>query len=138
MGGKFPYYNVGNSIKTLCYRGLARDVIHDVTDGRRHFGGIFLRREGRFNGNNVRKRLKIGNFSAIPMYQIKPELRHQDLEGIHLPSFRFSWKLKKLCRVDCFVFESWQTAVKSQPFRLRQSAMIQKQKNRLDKVSKSK
>jgi hypothetical protein len=31
------------------------------------------------------------------------------LEGIHLPSFRFSWKLKKLCRVDFFVFESWQT-----------------------------
>jgi hypothetical protein len=32
------------------------------------------------------------------------------LEGIYLPSFRFSWKLKKLCRVDFFVFESWQTA----------------------------
>jgi hypothetical protein len=47
-------------------------------------------------------------------HQIKPELRRQDLEGIHLPSFRFSWKLKKLCRVDFFVFESWQTAVKSQ------------------------
>jgi hypothetical protein len=44
------------------------------------------------------------------MHQIKPELRRQDLEGIHLPSFRFSWKLKKLCRVDFFVFESWQTA----------------------------
>jgi hypothetical protein len=28
------------------------------------------------------------------MHQIKPELRRQDLEGIHLPSFRFSWKLK--------------------------------------------
>jgi phage replication-related protein YjqB (UPF0714/DUF867 family) len=40
--------------------------------------------------------------------KIKPGLRHQDLEGIHLPSFRFSWKLKKLCRVD--FFESWQTA----------------------------
>jgi hypothetical protein len=47
------------------------------------------------------------------MHQIKPELRRQDLEGIHLPEFRFSWKLKKLCRVDFFVFESWQTAVKS-------------------------
>jgi hypothetical protein len=46
------------------------------------------------------------------MHQIKPELRRQDLEGIHLPLFRFSWKLKKLCRVDFFVFESWQTAVK--------------------------
>jgi hypothetical protein len=28
----------------------------------------------------------------------------------HLPSFRFSWKLNKLCRVDFFVFESWQNA----------------------------
>jgi hypothetical protein len=44
------------------------------------------------------------------MHQIKPQLRRQDLEGIHLPSFRFSWKLKKLCRVDFFVFDSWQTA----------------------------
>jgi hypothetical protein len=43
------------------------------------------------------------------MHLFKPGLRHQDLEGIHLPSFRFSWKLKKLCRVDVFVFESWQT-----------------------------
>jgi hypothetical protein len=32
----------------------------------------------------------------------KLELRRQDLEGIHLPSFRFSWKL---CRVDFFVFD---------------------------------
>jgi hypothetical protein len=38
------------------YRGLARDVIKDVTDGRRHIGGIILRRTGHFNGNNVRKR----------------------------------------------------------------------------------
>jgi hypothetical protein len=45
------------------------------------------------------------------MHLIKPELRRQDLEGIHLPSFRFFWKLKKLCRVDFFVFESWQTDV---------------------------
>jgi hypothetical protein len=44
------------------------------------------------------------------MQLIKPGLRHQDLEGVHLPSFRFSWKLKKLYRVDFFVFESWQTA----------------------------
>jgi hypothetical protein len=47
------------------------------------------------------------------MHQMKPELRRQDLDGIHLPSFRFSWKLKKLCRVDFFVFESRQTGVKS-------------------------
>jgi hypothetical protein len=33
------------------------------------------------------------------MHLIKPGLQHQDLEGIHLPSFRFSWKLKKVCRV---------------------------------------
>jgi hypothetical protein len=46
----------------------------------------------------------------VPTHLIKPGLRHQDFEGIHLPSFRFSWKLKKLCRVDCVVFESWQTA----------------------------
>jgi hypothetical protein len=46
------------------YRGLACDVINDVTDGRRHIGGIFLRRTGRFNGNNVRKRPKIGHFSG--------------------------------------------------------------------------
>jgi hypothetical protein len=37
------------------------------------------------------------------MHQIKPELRRQDLEGIHLPSLRFSWKLRKFCRVD-FLF----------------------------------
>jgi hypothetical protein len=43
------------------------------------------------------------------MHKIKLGLRYQDVEGIHLPSFRFSWKLKKHCRVDFFVFESWQT-----------------------------
>jgi hypothetical protein len=57
------------------------------------------------------------------MHQIKPELRRQDLEGIHLPSFKFSWKLKKLCRVDFFVFESWQTAVKSQGKTIASSAV---------------
>jgi hypothetical protein len=36
---------------TTAYRGLARDVINDVTDGRRHIGGIFLRRTGHFNWN---------------------------------------------------------------------------------------
>jgi hypothetical protein len=53
------------------------------------------------------------------MNLIKPGLRHQDLEGIHLPSFRFSWKLKKL---------SWQTA--EYVMVLPRSATIQKQKNR--------
>jgi hypothetical protein len=84
-------------------------LARDVTDGRRHVGGIFFAPRGTFY-----------------IY-----LRHQDLEGIHLPSFRFYWKLKNLCRADFFVFGSWQTAVKSQGktiIRLRQSAMIQKQK----------
>jgi hypothetical protein len=45
---------------------------------------FFSRRAGRFNGNNVKKQPKIGHFSG-------------------LPSFRFSWKLKKLCQVD-FLF----------------------------------
>jgi hypothetical protein len=53
------------------------------------------------------------------MHLIKPGLRHQDLEGIHLPSFRFSWKLMRLCRVDFFVFESWQTAEDVMVFTLR-------------------
>jgi hypothetical protein len=79
---------------------------------------FFLRRAGCFNGNNVWKRPKIGNFFRadrnVPMHKIKLGLWHRDLEGIHLPSFRFSLKLKKLCRFDCFVFESWETAVKSQ------------------------
>jgi hypothetical protein len=44
------------------------------------------------------------------MHLIKPGPRCQDLEGIHLPSFRFAWKLTKHCRIDFFVFESWQTA----------------------------
>jgi hypothetical protein len=61
---------------------------------------FFSRRAGRFNGNNVRKRPKIGHLIVrpdrnVPMHLIKPGLRHQDLEGIHLPSFRFSWKLKE-------------------------------------------
>jgi hypothetical protein len=90
---------------------------------------FFWRRTGRFNGNNVRKRPKIGHISGpmetfqLPMHQIKPELRRQDLEGIHLPSFRFSWKLKKLCRVDFFVFESCQTAMKSQGKTITSSAV---------------
>jgi hypothetical protein len=39
----------------LDLRGLARDVTHDVTDGRRHVGGIFSRRAGRFNGKKTLK-----------------------------------------------------------------------------------
>jgi hypothetical protein len=60
---------------------------------------FFSRRVGRFNGNNMPFFRADRN---VPMHQIKPELRCQDLEGIHLPSFRFSWKLKTLCRVDFF------------------------------------
>jgi hypothetical protein len=37
----------------------------------------------------------------VPMHQFKPELRRQDLEGIHLLSFRFSWKLKKFVESIC-------------------------------------
>jgi hypothetical protein len=62
------------------------------------------------------------------MHQIKPGLRRQDLEGIHLPSFRFSWQLKKLRRVDFFVVESWQTAVKSQGKTITSSAVCQDSK----------
>jgi hypothetical protein len=73
---------------------------------------FFSRRARRFNGNNVRKRPKIGHFSGPISNQIGTSTSR--FGGIHLPSFRFSWKLKKLCRVDVFVFESWQTALKSQ------------------------
>jgi hypothetical protein len=40
---------------------------------------------------------------SIVWNTVKPELQRQDLEGIHLPSFRN-------CQVDFGVFESWQTA----------------------------
>jgi hypothetical protein len=64
------------------YRGLARDVIHDVTDGRRrHVGGIFSRSAGCFNGNNVRKRPKIGNFSGpIETFQCIKSNRSFDIK----------------------------------------------------------
>jgi hypothetical protein len=72
---------------------------------------------GRFNGNNIRKRPKIGNFSGpIETFQCIRSNRNFDVKiwkvfiYLHL---RLSWKLKKLCRVDFIVFESWQTAVKS-------------------------
>jgi hypothetical protein len=60
------------------------------------------------------------------MHQIKPGLRHQDLEGIHLPSFKFS-----------LILESWQTAEDVMVYLAisPRSATIQKQKNRIDKVS---
>jgi hypothetical protein len=35
-------------ITGFSYRGLARDVIHHVTDGRRHIGGIFFAPRGLF------------------------------------------------------------------------------------------
>jgi hypothetical protein len=40
------------------------------------------------------------------MHQIKPGLRLQDLEGFHLPSFRFSCKLKETSSIRLFAFES--------------------------------
>jgi hypothetical protein len=55
------------------------------------------------------------------MHQIKSGPQRQDLKGVHLPSF--SWKLKKRCRFDFFVFESWQTAVKSQGKAITSSAV---------------
>jgi hypothetical protein len=61
------------------------------------------------------------------MHKIKSGLRHQDLEGI---SFRFSWKLKKLCRLDFFVFELWQTAVKSQGKTITSSAVCHDSKTK--------
>jgi hypothetical protein len=54
----------GRGVDGLGYRGLAHDVINDVTDSRRHIGGIFLHRTGRFNANNVGKWPKIGHFSG--------------------------------------------------------------------------
>jgi hypothetical protein len=63
------------------------------------------------------------------MHQIKPEVRRQDLEGIHLPTFRFSWKIKNLCRVDFFVFESWQTTLKCFPTLLPLRRPAQREKN---------
>jgi hypothetical protein len=85
----------------------------DVIDGRPPYWRYFFRAaRDVLMDNNVRKRTKIGHLSGpIETFNlIKPGLRHQDFEGIHLPSFRFSWKLKKLCRADVFVLESWQTA----------------------------
>jgi hypothetical protein len=85
----------------VIYRGLAVTSSTDV----RHVGGIFSHRAGRFNGNNVKKRLKNRPFDRNgPMHLIKPGLRHQDLEGIHLPSFGFSWTLKKLLSSRFFCF----------------------------------
>jgi hypothetical protein len=49
------FTTAGKKVKFFHHRALARDVIHDVTDGRRHVGGIFSHRTGRLNGNNVRK-----------------------------------------------------------------------------------
>jgi hypothetical protein len=45
----------------------------------------------------------------LSMHQIKPGLQRQDLEGTHLPSLKFSLKLRNLCQFDFVVFESWHT-----------------------------
>jgi hypothetical protein len=71
----------GRALSELIYRGLARDVIHDATDGRRHVGSIFSRRAGRFNGNNVRKRAKIYHFSGpIETFPIIKSNRNFDVK----------------------------------------------------------
>jgi hypothetical protein len=63
------------------YRGLARDVINDVPDGRRHIGGTFLRRTGCFNGNNVRKQPKTYHFSGpIETFQCIKSNRNFDVK----------------------------------------------------------
>jgi hypothetical protein len=94
---------------------------------------FFSHRAGRFNGNNVRKMSKIGHFSGpigtFQCHHIKPEIR-RDLKGIHLPSIKFSWKLKKLCRFYFFIFESWQTAVKSQGKTITSSAVYHDSKTK--------
>jgi hypothetical protein len=85
----------------------------DVIDGRPPYWRYFFRAARdvliEITLENVRNRLLVRADRNVPMHQVKPGLRHQDLEGINLPSFRFCLKLKKLCRVDFFVFESWQT-----------------------------
>jgi hypothetical protein len=43
-----------------------------------------------FNKKTAENRPFVRADKNVPMHQIKPGLRHQDLEGIHLPSFRFS------------------------------------------------
>jgi hypothetical protein len=68
------------------YRALARDVAAMLEV-------FFSCRAGRFNGNKAHFSGPIETFQCI----IKPGLRRQDLKGIHLPSFRFCWKLKKVC-----------------------------------------
>jgi hypothetical protein len=37
-----------NKLYAMDHRALARDVIHDITDGRRHIGGIFFALRGTF------------------------------------------------------------------------------------------
>jgi hypothetical protein len=62
---------------------------------------FFLRRAGRFNGNNVRKLPKIGHFSE------RSNASNQtgtSTSRFGRYSFTFSWKLKKLCRVEFFFF----------------------------------
>jgi hypothetical protein len=44
------------------------------------------------------------------------------LEGIHLPSFRFSWKLKKLSRVDFFCF--WIVADRGEIARIKRNSLV--------------
>jgi hypothetical protein len=120
------------------HRARARDIIHDVTNGQRHVGGISSHRAGRLNGNNVRKRPKIGNFSGpIETFQCIKSNRDFNVK---------IWKVFIYLHLDflgnfvdsIFLFLNrgrprWNRKVK--PLRLRQSATIQKQKNRTNQQS---
>jgi hypothetical protein len=55
------------------------------------------------------------------MHQIKPELRRQDLEGIHLSSFRISWKLKSIFLFLNHGRPRWNRKVKTLRFRQKKS-----------------
>jgi hypothetical protein len=63
------------------YRGLARDVINDITVVAAILEVFFGRRTGRFNGNNVRKRPKIGHISGpIETFQCIKSNRNFDVK----------------------------------------------------------
>jgi hypothetical protein len=90
----FSEWTLATDILSPYYKGLAVTSRDDVIDGRPpHWRYFFSRRADVLIENNVRKRPKIGHLSGpdsnVPMQLIKLGLRHQDLEGIHLPSFRF-------------------------------------------------
>jgi hypothetical protein len=81
---------------------------------------FFSHRTGRFNGNNVRKRPKIGHFSGpIETFQCMKSNRNFDIK---------IWKV--FIYPNFFVFESWQTAVKSQGKTITSSAVCKDSKTK--------